>query len=80
MPESFDLEIGNPERFNTNAHERREDEIRDSIEAQYNALEDKTDFNLFADKHNIGLFTNVQDAIFQAFQFDEGDTKFKVIQ
>ena len=80
MPEAFDREIGNPERFNSAQHERREDEVRNSIEEQYNALEDKSEFHLLADKHYIGLFTNIQEAIRTAFQYDEGDTKFKVMQ
>ena len=78
MGEWFDSETGNPERFNSAQHERREDEVRNSIEEQYSKLEYKGEFYLFADKHYIGLFTDLQEAIHTAFQYDEGDTKFKI--
>ena len=78
MGEWFDSEIGNPERFKESEYERREDEVRNSIEEQYSKLEYKHEFYLFADKHYIGLFADLQEAIHTAFQYDEGDTKFKI--
>ena len=78
MPEAFDSALNDYLR-NESAQIAREQEITERLELQYAELEDKGYFELYGDSVYIAAYEDLKEAIYEAIQYDEGDTKFKLV-